>query len=79
MNPAIALAAILASPASVEILPDQEARSALGTCFAAIIDEAPVADVRGQHVEIRRATDPNPAPCGSTPATRPRSARWWSR
>ena len=55
---ALALAAAVVAPSSAGDQPDQEARSAMGACLAAIIDRAPVADVKGVHVEIRREINP---------------------
>lgn len=56
MHLALLLAAALADPT---VMPDHEVRSAMGACLAAIIDKAPVRDIRGQHVEIRRETNPD--------------------
>ncbi len=56
MNAALFLAAALADPT---VMPDFEVRSALGACLSAIIDKAPVGNVKGQHVEIRRETNPD--------------------
>lgn len=38
--------------------PAQEARSAIGACLSAIIDGAPVGDIDGEAVSIRRGTEP---------------------
>lgn len=38
--------------------PVQEARSAVGACLAAVIDAAPVEDIDGDDVTIRRGKDP---------------------
>lgn len=62
----IALAAILAAsplgvPISARAEPAQEAGSAFGACLAAVIDKAPVADIKGQDVQIRR--DPGNGAC----------------
>lgn len=48
--------AILPTIASAE--PAQEARSATGACLAAVIDGAPVEDIDGDAVVIRRGKDP---------------------
>lgn len=39
--------------------PAYEARSAMGACLAAVIDKAPVEDIKGQDVAIDRETTPN--------------------
>ena len=56
MQAALLLAAALADPT---IMPDFEVRSAMGACLSAIIDKAPVGNIKGQHVEIRRETNPD--------------------
>ncbi|RAK50689.1 hypothetical protein [Phenylobacterium deserti] len=50
----LALASVLALPFAARAEPPQEAGSAMGACLAAVIDKAPVSDVKGQDVEIRR-------------------------
>lgn len=52
------LAAILAVPAVAHADPVQEARSATGACLSAVIDDAPVEDIDGDDVTIRRGKDP---------------------
>lgn len=52
------LAAVLAVPAAAHADPVQEARSATAACLAAIIDNAPVEDIDGDDVSIRRGKDP---------------------
>jgi len=55
----LALAALLILPAAAAHAdPVQEARSATGACLAAIIDDAPVEDIDGESVVIRRGKDP---------------------
>ncbi|MBX3486120.1 hypothetical protein [Phenylobacterium sp.] len=49
---------LLALPAAVHAEPVQEARSATGACLSAIIDNAPVEDIDGDDVTIRRGADP---------------------
>ncbi|WP_411287925.1 hypothetical protein [Phenylobacterium sp.] len=49
---------ILAGAQTAHAEPAQEAASATRACLAAIIDGAPVADIKGQDVEIRRGKDP---------------------
>jgi hypothetical protein len=49
---------LLALPAAAHADPVQEARSATGACLAAIIDAAPVEDIDGDDVTIRRGKDP---------------------
>ena len=54
-----ALALLLAVPAAVaHAEPVQEARSATSACLAAIIDSAPVEDIDGDDVTIRRGQEP---------------------
>ncbi len=54
-----ALALLLALPAAAaHAEPVQEARSATAACLAAVIDNAPVEDIDGDDVTIRRGTDP---------------------
>jgi hypothetical protein len=59
------LAALLLAPAAVAAVPSlawadpvQEARSATSACLSAIIDAAPVEDIDGDDVSIRRGKDP---------------------
>lgn len=54
----IALALLAAAPAVAHADPAQEARSATGACLAAVIDGAPVEDIDGDDVAIRRGKDP---------------------
>ena len=55
----LVLAALLALPAAAASAdPAQEARSATGACLAAVIDGAPVEDIDGDDVTIRRGRDP---------------------
>jgi hypothetical protein len=55
-----ALIAALAAAASVAHAdPAYEARTAMGACLAAVIDKAPVVDMKGQDVAIHRETTPN--------------------
>lgn len=49
---------LLAAPALAHADPVQEARSATGACLAAVIDNAPVEDIDGDDVVIRRGKDP---------------------
>jgi len=54
-----ALALLLVLPAAAaHAEPVQEARSATGACLAAVIDNAPVEDIDGDDVTIRRGKDP---------------------
>jgi len=54
-----ALALLLTVPAAAaHAEPVQEARSATGACLAAVIDNAPVEDIDGDDVTIRRGKDP---------------------
>lgn len=54
-----ALALLLVLPAAAaRAEPVQEARSATGACLAAVIDNAPVDDIDGDDVTIRRGKDP---------------------
>jgi len=55
---AFAAAAALALPIAARAEPAEEARSATGACLAAVIDKAPVGDVDGDDVSIRRGSDP---------------------
>lgn len=55
----LALAALLTLPAAVALAdPAQEARSATAACLSAVIDNAPVADIDGTDVVIRRGKAP---------------------
>lgn len=55
----LALALLLTLPAAVAHAdPVQEARSATAACLAAVIDNAPVEDIDGDDVTIRRGRDP---------------------
>lgn len=54
---ALALAATLPMTAHAE--PAEEAGSAFGACLAAVIDGAPVEDIDGDDVRIRRSKAPN--------------------
>lgn len=55
----LALALLLTLPAvAAHADPVQEARSATGACLAAVIDAAPVEDIDGDDVTIRRGKDP---------------------
>lgn len=51
-------ALLLLAPAAAHADPVQEARSATGACLAAILDDAPVSDIDGDDVQIRRGQDP---------------------
>lgn len=48
----------LISASAAHAYPVQEARSATGACLAAILDAAPVEDIDGDDVQIRRGQDP---------------------
>ena len=55
----LVLAALLILPAAVAHAdPVQEARSATAACLSAVIDNAPVEDIDGEDVSIRRGKDP---------------------
>lgn len=55
----LALALLLTIPAAAAHAdPVQEARSATAACLAAVIDNAPVEDIDGDDVTIRRGRDP---------------------
>ena len=56
---ALSLLASLAVASAARADPVYEARSAMGACLAAVIDKAPVVDVKGQDVAIHRETNPN--------------------
>jgi hypothetical protein len=49
--------AVAASAARAD--PPYEARTAVGACLAAVIDDAPVVDGKGQDVALHRETSPN--------------------
>ncbi|MBL8555250.1 MAG: hypothetical protein JNL41_13290 [Phenylobacterium sp.] len=49
---------LLALPVCAHAEPAQEARSATAACLSAIIDNAPVEDIDGDDVTIRRGKDP---------------------
>jgi hypothetical protein len=49
---------LLAIPAAAHAEPAQEARSATAACLSAVIDGAPVADIDGDDVTIRRGKAP---------------------
>lgn len=55
----LAVIASLAAASAAHADPVYEARSAMGACLAAVIDRAPVADMKGQDVAIHRETSPN--------------------
>src|SRR5688500_17213684 len=52
------LCLFLAIPAAARAQPAQEARSATGAGLSAVIDNAPVQDIDGDFVNIRRGKDP---------------------
>jgi hypothetical protein len=52
------LAVFALAPAAAHADPVEEARGATGACLSAIIDQAPVEDVDGDDVVIRRGKDP---------------------
>lgn len=52
------LTSLLLIPAIAHAEPVQETRSATGACLAAILDKAPVDDIDGDDVQIRRGKDP---------------------
>ena len=55
----VALALLLVLPAAAaRAEPVQEARSATAACLAAVIDNAPVEDIDGDDVTIRRGAEP---------------------
>jgi hypothetical protein len=56
---AFALLISLSGAAAAHAEPAQEAGSAMGACLAAVIDNAPVEDIRGQDVSIHRESNPN--------------------
>jgi hypothetical protein len=58
MRTLILAALLLAAPSLAHADPVQEARSATSACLAAIIDNAPVEDIDGDDVSIRRGKDP---------------------
>jgi len=49
--------ALLTVPLAAHAAPAEEAGSATGACLAAVIDKAPVGDIKGQDVEIRREAE----------------------
>jgi hypothetical protein len=53
------LLAGLAAASAAHADPAYEARSAMGACLAAVIDNAPVVDAKGQDVAIHREKSPN--------------------
>jgi hypothetical protein len=55
----LALVIAVGAGASAWADPVYEARSAMGACLAAVIDKAPVVDIKGQDVAIHRETSPN--------------------
>lgn len=56
---ALALALLMTLPAGLaHAEPAQEARSATAACLSAVIDNAPVEDIDGDDVSIRRGKDP---------------------
>lgn len=50
---------LAALPLAAQAEPAQEAGSAFGACLAAVIDGAPVVDIDGEDVRIRRTKAPN--------------------
>jgi hypothetical protein len=58
MRRLILAAALFAVPALAHADPVQEARSATAACLAAVIDNAPVEDIDGDDVVIRRGKEP---------------------
>ena len=54
----LALPAAAAVPSAAWADPVQEARSATGACLSAVIDNAPVEDIDGDDVTIRRGKEP---------------------
>lgn len=52
------LCLLLAVPAAAHAQPAQEARSATAACLSAVIENAPVQDIDGDFVAIRRGKDP---------------------
>lgn len=54
----VLLALPVVAPSAAWADPVQEARSATGACLSAIIDDAPVEDIDGDDVTIRRGKDP---------------------
>jgi hypothetical protein len=49
---------VAAAPSAALAQPAQEARSAVAACLSAVIDKAPVDDIDGNDVTIRRGKDP---------------------
>lgn len=59
MRNSLILVAVLFAPAAAAAAdPIQEARSATGACLSAILEGAPVGDIDGSDVSIRRGQDP---------------------
>ena len=52
------LALLVLAPAAAHADPMQEARSATAACLSAVIDNAPVEDIDGDDVTIRRGKEP---------------------
>jgi len=57
--PILGLVAVLAAANVARADPAEEAGSATGACLAAVIDGAPVVDIRGHDVAIHRQGAPN--------------------
>jgi hypothetical protein len=55
----LGLLTTLAAGSAAQADPAFEAGSAMGACLAAVIDKAPVVDIKGQDVAIHRETNPN--------------------
>ncbi|HKR90043.1 MAG TPA: hypothetical protein VJS38_17890 [Phenylobacterium sp.] len=55
----LAVLSALAAASAAHADPVYEAHSAMGACLAAVIDKAPVVDMKGQDVAIHRETNPN--------------------
>ncbi|WP_337189229.1 hypothetical protein [Phenylobacterium sp.] len=58
MRSSLILVAVLLAPPVAAADPVQEARSATGACLSAILEGAPVGDIDGSDVSIRRGQDP---------------------
>ena len=56
---ALSILAVLAAAPAARADPVADARSAVGACLAAVIDKAPVGDMRVGAVAIHRETTPN--------------------
>lgn len=54
----VLLVLALAAPAAAQTDPRQDARSAMAACLSAVIDGAPVPDVKDGGIEIRRGREP---------------------